>query len=82
MCPYQKTRNAGCSLAIKKFGVVHVTRVPAFFVIAQPDLGSGLVYIVIALATLFVAGASWRHFAGLFALGAVAIRAFTSSAVR
>jgi rod shape determining protein RodA len=47
--------------------------VPAFFVIAQPDLGSGLVYIVIALATLFVAGTSWRHFAGLLALGAVAI---------
>jgi rod shape determining protein RodA len=53
--------------------VMLATLVPAFFVIAQPDLGSGLVYIVIALATLFVAGTSWRHFAGLFALGAVAI---------
>ena len=37
------------------------------------DLGSGLVYVVIALATLFVAGTSWKHFAGLFGLGAVAI---------
>jgi rod shape determining protein RodA len=47
--------------------------VPAALVIAQPDLGSGLVYIVIVVATLFVAGTSWRHFAGLAALGAVSI---------
>jgi rod shape determining protein RodA len=46
---------------------------PAFFVIAQPDLGSGLVYIVIAFALLYVAGAPWRHFAGLFALMAIAV---------
>ena len=51
--------------------VMLLTLVPAFFVIAQPDLGSGLVYIVFAV--LFVAGASWRHFVGLIALGAVAI---------
>jgi rod shape determining protein RodA len=37
------------------------------------DLGSGLVYVVIALAALFVAGTSWKHFAGLFGLGALAI---------
>ncbi len=47
--------------------------VPAFFVMAQPDLGSAMVYIVIALAVLFVAGTPWRHFAGLFALIAVAV---------
>jgi rod shape determining protein RodA len=47
--------------------------VPAALVMAQPDLGSALVYIVVVLAVLFVAGTSWRHFAGLFALGAVAI---------
>jgi rod shape determining protein RodA len=47
--------------------------VPAMLVIAQPDLGSGMVYIVIALAVLFVAGTSWKHFTALFALGAVAI---------
>jgi rod shape determining protein RodA len=46
---------------------------PAFFVIAQPDLGSGLVYIVVALALLYVAGTPWRHFAGLFALMAIAV---------
>jgi rod shape determining protein RodA len=47
--------------------------VPAMFVIAQPDLGSGLVYVTIALTVLFVAGVPWRHLAGLAALGAVAL---------
>lgn len=45
--------------------------VPAMFVIAQPDLGSGMVYMVIAYMLLFVAGASWRHLAALAALVAV-----------
>jgi rod shape determining protein RodA len=53
--------------------IMLMTLVPAGLVIVQPDLGSGLVYIVIGLATLFVAGTGWRHFAALFALGAVAI---------
>jgi rod shape determining protein RodA len=53
--------------------VMLLTLVPCLFVIAQPDLGSGLVYIIIAFAVLFVAGTSWRHFAGLFTLGAVAV---------
>ncbi len=47
--------------------------VPAMFVIAQPDLGSGLVYMVIAVTLLFVAGTSWKQLAALFALGAVAL---------
>jgi rod shape determining protein RodA len=42
--------------------------VPAMFVIAQPDLGSGMVYMVVAYTLLFVAGAAWRHLAGLAAL--------------
>ena len=46
--------------------------VPTAMVLAT-DLGSGLVYLVIALAALFVAGTSAKHFAGLFALGAIAI---------
>jgi rod shape determining protein RodA len=53
--------------------IMLMTLIPAALVIIQPDLGSGLVYIVIGLATLFVAGSSWRHFAALFVLGAVAI---------
>jgi rod shape determining protein RodA len=42
--------------------------VPAMFVIAQPDLGSGMVYMVIAFTLLFVAGTSWRQLTGLVAL--------------
>jgi rod shape determining protein RodA len=42
-------------------------------VMAQPDLGTSLVYVVGALAMLFVAGAPWKHFAALGALFAVAI---------
>jgi rod shape determining protein RodA len=47
--------------------------VPAMFVIAQPDLGSGMVYVVIAVVVLFVAGVPWRHLMALAALGAVSI---------
>jgi rod shape determining protein RodA len=46
---------------------------PAMLVIAQPDLGSGLVYLTIAVTLLFVAGVPWRHLAGLLALAAAAI---------
>jgi rod shape determining protein RodA len=46
---------------------------PAMLVIAQPDLGSGLVYITIALTLLFVAGVPWSHLASLLGLGAAAI---------
>jgi rod shape determining protein RodA len=53
--------------------VMLLTLIPAALVIQQPDLGSGLVYIVIGLAVLFVAGAGVRHFAALFALAAVAV---------
>jgi rod shape determining protein RodA len=53
--------------------VMLLALLPALFVIAQPDLGSGMVYVVIGLMMLFVAGAPWRHFAALLALGAVAI---------
>jgi rod shape determining protein RodA len=48
---------------------------PAALVMAQPDLGSAMVYVVIALAALFVAGTSWKHFAGLFVVAAVAVAA-------
>ena len=46
---------------------------PSMLVVAQPDLGSGLVYIAIAVAILFVAGTKWTHFAALGALGVVAV---------
>ena len=52
--------------------LVLLALVPAALVIAS-DLGSGLVYLAILGAVLFVAGTSWRHFAALFALAAVAV---------
>ncbi len=52
--------------------IILLTLIPAMLVIAQPDLGSGLVYLAIALAVLFVAGTKWTHFA---ALGAIAVAA-------
>jgi rod shape determining protein RodA len=47
--------------------------IPAMFVIAQPDLGSGMVYVVIAFTMLFVAGVSWKHLSALVALALVAL---------
>ena len=47
--------------------------IPAMLVIAQPDLGSGLVYLAVLLAILFVAGTPWTHFAALGGLTAGAI---------
>ena len=46
---------------------------PAALVMLQPDLGTGLVYAVIGVAVLFVAGTNWHHFAALGALAATAI---------
>jgi rod shape determining protein RodA len=53
--------------------VVLLALIPAMLVVAQPDLGSGLVYLAIVLAVLFVAGTKWTHFAALAGLGAVAL---------
>jgi len=53
--------------------IVLLALIPAMLVIAQPDLGTGLVYLVIVSALLFVAGTKWTHFAVLGALGAAAV---------
>ncbi len=46
---------------------------PAALVMVQPDLGSASVYVVTALAMLFVAGSPGRHIAGLIGLFAVSL---------
>jgi rod shape determining protein RodA len=53
--------------------IVVLGLIPAMIVMAQPDLGTALVYLVGILGVLFVAGAPWRHFAALGALAAVAV---------
>jgi rod shape determining protein RodA len=45
---------------------------PTLLVMAQPDLGTGIIYVNIALALLFVAGTKWTHFAALLGLAAAA----------
>ena len=52
--------------------VVLLGLIPAMLVIAQPDLGSGLVYLAILVTVLFVGGTPWTHLAGLGALAVVA----------
>jgi rod shape determining protein RodA len=47
--------------------------VPAGLVVLQPDLGTGLVYVIITLALLFVAGIRWTHFAALGGLAVAAV---------
>jgi rod shape determining protein RodA len=43
---------------------------PAMLVVIQPDLGSGMVYMAIACAILFVAGTKWTHF---LAIGSITV---------
>ncbi len=52
--------------------VMLLALVPTLLVMAQPDLGTGIVYVAIALTLLFVAGVKWTHFAALGALAAAA----------
>ena len=56
--------------------------IPTMLVMAEPDLGSAMVYVAATLAILFVAGAPWRHFAALGALFAVGDRARAGGAAR
>jgi len=48
--------------------VMLLALVAAMIVIGQPDLGTGLVYVVIAAAVLFFAGISWKQLTALAAL--------------
>ncbi len=53
--------------------IILLALIPSMLVVAQPDLGSGMVYLAIAVAVLFVAGTKWTHFAalGVLATGAI-----------
>ncbi len=44
---------------------------PAALVFLQPDLGTGIVLVAIAVAILFVSGIPWQHFAAIAAAAAV-----------
>jgi rod shape determining protein RodA len=51
---------------------------PAALVFLQPDIGTGVVFVVITLTVLFIAGVRWTHFA---ALGGLAVAAVTIALV-
>jgi rod shape determining protein RodA len=46
---------------------------PALIVIAQPDLGTGMVFVAVAFTMLFVAGTSWKQLTTLVAMFVAAI---------
>ncbi len=60
----------------RPFGLGHTLKllalglVPAGLVFLQPDLGTGIVLVAIAVTIVFVAGIPWQHFA---AIGALAV---------
>lgn len=47
--------------------------VPTMLVFAEPDIGSGLVYVAIAVVMLFVAGVPWKQLVALALLGVLAL---------
>ena len=54
-------------------GVMLLGLLPVMLVMLQPDLGTAIVYVVVTVAVLFVAGAPFRHFAALGGLAGLAI---------
>jgi rod shape determining protein RodA len=55
---------------LKALGIMSV---PVLLVLAQPDLGTAMVFGAIFVAVVFVGGARWYQLGGLFAAGCVAI---------
>ena len=56
-----------------------VTGVPVLLVMAQPDLGSALVLVALALGVLVISGAAWPWLAGVAVVGiAAVVAAFTT----
>lgn len=66
-------RMPGASDAKRTGRVLLLGAIPAALVFLQPDLGTSLVYGVITLAVLYIAGTKWQHFAVLGALVAAAV---------
>ena len=50
-----------------------IMSVPVLLVLAQPDLGTAMVFGAIFVAVVFVGGARWHQLGGLFAAGCVAV---------
>jgi rod shape determining protein RodA len=52
--------------------IMLLSLVAALVVIPQPDLGTGMVFVVVGFTTLVVVGTSWKHLLALVAMFAVA----------
>jgi rod shape determining protein RodA len=55
---------------LKALGIMSV---PLLLVLAQPDLGTAMVFGALFVAVVFVGGARWYQLGGLFAAGCVAV---------
>src|SRR5829696_7158215 len=55
---------------LKALGIMSL---PVLLVLAQPDLGTAMVFGAIFVAVVFVGGARWYQLGGLFAAGCVAV---------
>jgi rod shape determining protein RodA len=67
-------------------GLLLLGLAPAVLVFLQPDLGTGIVLVAIALTILFIAGIPWQHFAaigaGVVLIGAGAYAAGSAAGVQ
>ena len=66
-------RSHGDSSWRKTGRVLLLGAIPGLLVFLQPDLGSSLVYGVVTLAVLFLAGTPWQHIAAIGAVGAALV---------
>jgi rod shape determining protein RodA len=64
-------RNRRGTPASQTIRVLALGLAPAALVFLQPDLGTGIVLVVITLAVLFIAGVRWTHFAAFGAVAAI-----------
>jgi rod shape determining protein RodA len=53
------------------FMTIMLILVPALLIVKQPDLGTAILVSIAGFSTLFVAGMSWRYFAGVGLLAAL-----------
>ncbi|MGI8412701.1 MAG: rod shape-determining protein RodA [Solirubrobacteraceae bacterium] len=53
--------------------IMLLTLIAALLVIAQPDLGTGLVYVAVGFTVLLVAGTSWKQLTALLGMFAAAV---------
>jgi rod shape determining protein RodA len=67
---FSEVRTDRLTLAdLVKIGVL--VGIPAGLILLQPDLGTALMLVPVAIVGAFLAGIDWKHAAGVLALGAV-----------